>query len=345
MTIQESLRGIGDRPRKKPGLYFGRQGAAAIVEMISLVNRWLVTICPRGGARTIVAELGHVGSGDQVSILLETSYPASVDPGAPEEWFSEKLRESAVLLVAAASHEMSVDVSQGDHRMVVVVSEGAKVEIGTPPPLPLHRVLVTFRPDGSTFGSLTETEVYQLSGLLEDAAILNPGLHVRFAAIERGIQFSWTYVNGLASWLLKRDHSRWPLHSGTLSFAGSAEEIEVEGHLRFLHAGASELRSWVNLHPCHGGAHFEGLGDALLSMFPDPDAGCRRVAFVTNPDKESIVWLPHCFVGAIKVTLPDPKYAGPTRDILLGAEVRECVRSMASRTLPKLWEESRSRRP
>jgi DNA gyrase/topoisomerase IV subunit B len=54
--------------------------------------------------------------------------------------------------------------------------------------------------------------------------------------------------------------------------------------------------------------------------------------------------LPHAFVAALHVQVFNPRFAAPTRDILIADEVREFVREVVLATLPAQWAELRSKR-
>lgn len=344
-TVQTRLQHLGPAIRKKPGMYFGRSGSAAITEMVKLLALWLAGFDEEAKAGTLSIEVKDETDSVEVTMLLEGEGCERFATKNPADWFSEAQIYSAAWMVAGASSEMTIDASIKDCRIKVITSDEHGVRTARRRPTTADRVRIVFQPHPASFGSSSDDELGRMAGILEDIAILAPGLSVRLTSSNPKRTFAWTYPRGLRDWLMKRDHSRWPLHPGTLSFSDDADGMQVEGHLRFLHAGVSEMRSWVNGHPTQGGAHFEGLGDVLRQLFPDPDRGCRRVPFAVNSDEESLLWLPHCFVGAMRLKVPDPRYAGPTKDILLGEAVREFVRPAAAKTLPQQWAAAQNQRP
>ena len=91
-------------------------------------------------------------------------------------------------------------------------------------------------------------------------------------------------------------------------------------------------------------AHLEGLGDALKRLFPDAKRGCREAPLITNPDTGAKVNVPHNFIGALHLRIANPKYRGPTKNVLIGEDVRKFVREAATKPLKRQWEQLRAQR-
>ena len=116
-----------------------------------------------------------------------------------------------------------------------------------------------------------------------------------------------------------------PQNEATLSFRRETKKMSVEGYLRIVHAGVPFAWNYVNFKPTQGGAHLEGFGAALRDVVPHSTHGCRELNFVTNPDTGAHIKVPHSFIGALHLRTSQPRFAGPTKDILMGDDVREFV--------------------
>jgi DNA gyrase/topoisomerase IV subunit B len=327
--------------RKKPHMYFGCSGSQAIVEMVRHISKWLVRENGIDLPGTLSVQIEEIpdSSTSTITVTLDgpraISLPTTLKLPPPDDY---------PRYVAAGSSFMTADISHSGKRHRFETERDGEIHSKESSPSTETRAKIVFQPYLPTFGNLNEADLYKCAGILESIAILNPGLAVTFGA-GPSIRFAWSYSQGLKSYIQKGDHSRWSLHPGTLGFSAKKEGVSVEGHLRFVHAGSSWMQSWINGYPSFGGSHYQGLGDVLAQMFPDPDQGCRRVAFITNSDTGDWIWLPHCFIGAMKLTLARPRYAGPTKDILLDPEVREFVKTAAGASLPGQWPEVQRRRP
>ncbi len=342
--ILEQLRDFAAGIRRKPAMYFGRRGSPAIPLMTrGLIDAVLATAGKKYRGPIVVSV---TGKGRRQAISVEFAALAStVFSHARLDGFLQSMTTQPAYELgsaAAGSRQFAMESCDGQRRALLEIQHGFQVATETTPsPLP-PSLRVVFQPEPTLFDCLSHDGLYNLAGNLRDLSLLHPGLATHFTADSLAGELRYFHQHGLKSLLFEDDHARWPLHPGCLSFKGTAKNMRVEGHLRFLHAGLPHVRSYVNGHPAQGAAHLEGLGAALLELFPDPSLGCRRVSFVTNPDTDAKIELPHPFLAAMQLQLAEPRYYGPTRDVLCGDEVREFVRCAASETLRKQWENLRA---
>jgi DNA gyrase/topoisomerase IV subunit B len=325
-------------------MYFGCGGSAAIPRMLNELAIAVLEDTADQERIGLEVELSEIGR-PKFSLWFKGLACRTLSDFQPDELFDwgSQLRAQLAMTVAASEscvlqvfdRHNSWELRVSDKPAFLYRRLARKAQPGIKVQACLHQ---------PTFGTLTSSEFHRLGSMLRDLSILRPGLATSLRMGKSELTLAWRYPEGLKAFVAEMDHSRWPLHADCLQFADEREGMKVEGCVRFVHAGVPEIRSWVNFHPSHGGAHYEGFGDALKKVFPDAKAGCRRVRFTTNPDENAWVMLPHPFVAAMHVQLSDPKFAGPTKDILLGQEVREFVREAASAALPKQWAELRKRR-
>lgn len=343
--LQNTLLSLSTAIRRKPGMYFGTQGSAAIPRMMrGLIDAVLasatakysgpisVSVTGRGRRQIISIEFGGLCS----KIFSPARMDASLDT-----LLSSKGWEIGA--VAGASDQFILESCDGKKRARLAIRDGFRVSTKVTASARKPSLRVTFQPLVSVFNYLSHEGLYSIAGNLRDLSLLRRGTPTRFHADALDGELRYFYQHGLESLLFEDDYARWPLHPGCLSFKASSKDMSVEGHLRFLHAGVPFVQNYVNFHPTQGGAHLEGLGAALRELFPDNSRGCRQAPFVTNPDTGARIEVPHTFIGAMHLRTANPKYYGPTKDVLLGDEVCEFVRLAASEPLRQQWQALRGR--
>ena len=323
--------------RKRPEMYFGCSGSEAIPRIIlGLVER-IVNELPRTYSGPI--DLGVAGHGDRqtISIFCAGLASRSFNPSKVGEWPAQLRKLWEFGAAAAASAKFTLESACGGSRSRLEIQESGRFEPRrlSAPRAPFLRI--TFEPAVKTFGRLGHDGFYRIAGGLRDFSFLRRGLATSFSADALKGKLSYYYEKGIQSLLFEEEHQRWSLHSRCLGFRGTTKGMQVEGCVRFLHAGVPRVRNFVNYHETQGGAHLLGLGAALQDMFPDPSRGCRELPFVMNPDNESTIYLPHSFIGAMHLRMKNPRYAGSTRDVLIGDDVRDFVHQ-AARQLKPQWE-------
>jgi DNA gyrase subunit B len=339
--LQERIASLRQHVRAKPGMYFGCGGSMAIPRMLNELAVGILSDMEPGRRVRLAIKFDESADG-MIAFRVDGAVcrTALLDPAAWYAWGG--LLGMNVYLAAAEEFTFRVvDRRQagewrGSDRSSI---RFRRLKKKGPPGISL-----TMRLPGTTFGTCSNADFSQLGSMLRDQAILHPALSISLRKGRSAIELAWLYPEGLKSLVAEMDYSRWSLHPDSLSFHGERDGMKVEGAVRFVHSGIPVVRSWVNFCPTQGGAHYEGLGRALKKLFPDANAGCRRVTFETNSDNRKRVQLPHSFVAALHVQLPDPRYYAPTKDILIGDEVRDFVCDIASAALPEQWEELRRQR-
>ena len=329
--------------RTKPAMYFGVGGTDAIPHAVHYIVERVISLAPvryRGPVSVFVAENGHV-TAHFAGLRLSTLKPANVG-----HWTND-FHQARLWMIGAAvgfSEEFKIESSDGRRKATWRFTEktGVRTNVSITQGEPAIRIC--FRPLATAAQGLTHEHFYSIAAMLKDLSLLRPGLAISLRADRLAGEISYFYQQGLRSLLSEEDYARWSLHRECISFTGEGDKMSVEGHLRFLHAGNPHVRSYVNFHPTQGGAHLEGLGMALQELFPDSARGCRVVSFVTNSNTGAQVKLPHSFIGALQLRFNDPRYDGPTKDILIGDDVREFVYRTAIAQLKQQWERLRKQR-
>lgn len=331
---------LAEAVRKKPGMYFGRTGPEGIPRVV--VSLLEAIFRARGGRDRgpIEFSVKEGPSGQEFSLKFHNFRSRAFPSGKPETWFRRSWAKGGweLYAVPAATRRCRLEISDGSrvgiHQWINGVPSSTSVRSKQSPPF----LKFMFQLEPAIFQKATEEQLYKTSGILRTLSALRAGTPIVFKAdlLEGEIRFY--YKAGLKSLLLESDYQRWPLHAGCLSFRANEANMSVEGHLRFLHAGSVDIINFVNYRPTQGGTHLEGLGMALLELFGNEARGCRDASLVTNPDCGSSIYLPHACLGALHVQMLDPKYYGPTKDVLLSEEAKDFVYRTAMAQLPVQWD-------
>jgi DNA gyrase/topoisomerase IV subunit B len=322
-------------------MYFGCGGSSAIVKMVM----YAVSSVLDNGAdawRGKLAVSVTNGATQSITVSFHGLLYDRFLPGKNVNWF-EALTERGLWnwwlgIIAGACGEFVSESSDGtvcrrlEMRDCLEVSDIVRNGDGE------TYFRITFSPVAAYFQTIRVDEYYQIIGWLRDLSMLRCGMKTRFTADDLEGEFCGYYKEGMKSFLFEADYGRYAQHPGCLHFAAEAEAMKVECYLRFLHAGTPAVKSFVNYHPTSGGSHLEGLGKALRVVFPDSTRGCRQSRFITNPDTNKGVVIPRPFIGVMHVQLTEPRFYGPTRDVLMMNEVAKFVYEAAVETLKKQWE-------
>lgn len=337
----EEFQGFSEHVRKKPSMYFGCGGAGAIVKMVMYaVSSVLDNEADAWRGKVEVSITNEITQ--RITVSFHGLLYDKFSPDKDVNWFAV-LTERGLWnwwlgIIAGACGEFVLESSDGsvcrrlELRDCLEVSDIVRKGDGE------TYFKITFSPVAAYFHTIRVDECYQIIGWLRDLSMLRSGMKTRFTADDLEGEFCGYYKEGMKSFLFEADYSRYVQHPGCLHFAAEAEAMKVECYLRFLHAGTPTVKSFVNYHPTVGGSHLEGLGKALRVVFPDNTRGCRQSRFITNPDTNKGVVIPRPFVGVMHVQLAEPRFYGPTRDVVMMKEVAKFVYKAGAETLKKQWE-------
>lgn len=328
--------------RKRPAMYFGNEPVPRIFH--DLLDA-ILGHAPRHYPGPISVRVTKQGV---ITIHFAGLVSPFFKPAQLDSWLNRlcpgKYFTWPILPVAALSEIFRVESSTARQKAILTMRHGQRVNTDTRSASGASFLKVTYKADATIVGRLSQEELYNFSGRLRDLSLLRAGLATQFHADVLPGEIRYCYKSGLESYLFEEDYFRFSQHPGVISFKRRGNGMAVECALRFLHAGVPHVRSYVNYQPTQGGAHLEGLGLALNDLFPDSKWGCREVTFVTNPDTGAKVVLPRCFIGIIHVQAP-ARFSGPTKDILIGDEIRAFVHESANDPLREQWERLEKRWP
>ena len=328
-----------DAVRKRPGMYWGN-GAPTVIPAIAMgVLDGILELAPNSYKGPISITFQRTSQGERITFFCTDLVNRELTGKNASTWLLslQQHRPWQIGWAAAASATFELISSDGSRLVHLRVLDGDRSSISTQNRKTAPSLKVSFIPHTKTFGLITPDEVLKIVGCIRDQAALHPGLFISFRHNTFPGHVGHYYPKGLRSLLFEADYQRHSLHLGCLSFRRQTKKMSVEGHLRIVHAGVPFVWNYVNFKPTQGGAHVEGLADALRDLFPDSTRGCRELDFVTNPDTGTRIKVPHSFIGALHLQTSRPCYGGPTKDILIGDDVREFVRKAASAALRRQW--------
>jgi len=324
--------------RKRPAMYLGVLAHEAIVRMVRAVLLAGLDHSEVHYFGPVEVNIKRTGAFDMLFSGLSSTLLAPAELGHLLDSKSPiRSGNWQIAEVAALSKEFSIESSNGTLKAALAIGGAGDVHLRQSRTGGKAFLRVVFEPLRKPGPTKRREDFYQIAGNLRDVSRLRPGLATSLRTEHAVGGMAYFYEKGLQSFLFEEDYARHPLHPGCLRFHGLTKQMEVEGCLRFVHAGLGSVRNWVNFRPTQGGSHLEGLGAALKDLFPETAQGCRSVRFITNPDTGAGVDLPHPFIGALHLRAEHARYLGPTKDILAGDDIREFVHRVASAQLAKQW--------
>jgi DNA gyrase/topoisomerase IV subunit B len=326
--------------RKRPAMYFGNGAPTVIPAIATGVLDGLLELASADYKGPVKIELRRTSAGQQITFFCAGLVNRELTGRNAVKWLLSLAEHRPWEFGWAAAASSTFGLTASDRRRTVRlrIVDGDRSSVSSRSAGTSPFLKISFQPHTKTFGHITQDEIFKIAGCIRDQAALHPGLFISLRDNASPGELGYYYPEGLRSLLFEADYQRHSFHLGTLSFRRRTKKMNVEGHLRLVHAGVPFVRSYVNFKPTQGGAHVEGLGDALRDLFPDSTRGCRELEFVTNPDTGARVKVPHSFIGALHLRSPKPQYGGPTRDILIGDDVREFVHKAASEALRRQWD-------
>jgi DNA gyrase/topoisomerase IV subunit B len=325
--------------RKRPGMYFGASGREGVPKLFLMLINGVLRLTPIDYKGPIEVSITRQADDDVMQVLFKGLTASWLPAAHPETWVAGLAKPEAfqLNLVPMAGSVCVLECSDGKRKGSLRWSSGnpgkARVSASTNPPFMRFRL----RPDREIFHTAGHNQLYQMAGILRDFCLLRPGLAATFRSDVLGKEIRYFYKQGMKSYLMEADYQRFPLHPGYLGFQLADGDTKVECFLRFVHAGSAQVRSYVNFHPTQGGTHLEGLGMALKELCGPEARGCRDILFLTNPDTGKQLFLPWPFIGVLHFQTPEPRYRGPTKDILDNTEATDFVYRAAKTQLRGQW--------
>jgi DNA gyrase/topoisomerase IV subunit B len=357
-----NLSDFSEAVRKRPGMYFGCGSPRALVHMVLDFIRAAIDSGPKSYSGPVIVStdkkkisIDFPGLTDQIFSPTAFSLWVSAEhPMFETRWvrLSDGRRKSdhtatTLLFCLGASKNFEITESNSANASIVSLHKGKFREKHSSSRSKHNFLRVSFTPDPNIFGSLDHDQIYEIAGGLRDLTLLRAGLTTVLQFKLRAgkpSEIRYMHARGIESFTFEESGSRIPLFDGALKASGKRKGMQFECAIRFVHAGIPRIRTWVNFAPSQGGAHLEGLGKALSELFGNDYGGCRTHPLITNPDSGEKVLIPYSFIGALHFQTASPRFQGPTKDVLIGDEIKDFVYQSAKKQFAAKWPALRTKR-
>jgi DNA gyrase subunit B len=199
--------------------------------------------------------------------------------------------------------------------------------------------LITFWPDPEIFPDTRAFQFDLLADRLQEVAFLHKGLHIRLRDRRTRPQRKATLhaPEGIVDWGRHLTREQEPVHSDIFHFHVRSDNREVEVALQWTKAEGETVVSFVNCCPTTlGGTHVQGLRRAVT---PTLQAHFHNHGLV--PDTQGMPNGKDCWTGLTAVvvaSLPDPWFAGSTKEKVINPELSGLVEKNLRRTLAEFLE-------
>jgi len=361
--------------RKRPGMYVGGPGEQGLHHLVSEVvdnsidealaghcDKIIVTLRDDGGisvednGRGIPVDIHEKSGRPGVEVVMTVLHAGGkFEKGSYQ--VSSGLHGVGVSCVNALSQWLEVEVSRDGKIYRQRYERGVPAyDLKVVGKTKVNGTKVTFTPDPKIFLESTQFKWELISKRLRELAFLNPGLTIvvrQIGANEQeeiydykdGIKEMVSYLNAGEDELLKE-----PIYiTGAQESAPSGGMVNIEVAVQYSKGYGNDVRGYVNnVHTIDGGTHLTGFRAAWTSSFNNYVA---RKGNETKPgktkrgSKKKSSKLPsgdayrEGMVCVISIKIPDPQFAGQTKDKLGNPDIKGLVTSMVSEALSTWIEE------
>jgi len=347
----EILEGL-EPVRKRPGMYIGgTEGPAGLHHLVSEILDNAVDEAMNGHADAITVILHADGESVSVSDngrgIPVDSHPkfkksalelilTTLHSGGK---FSDHNYVSAgglhgvgASVVNALSSELKATVRRDGYEWTQTFCRGkATSKLGRGEKTKAHGTTIFFRPDTEIFRAVTFQSA-RIANALQEKAFLHKGLALTFIDETNGSKQTFSFPDGLVSYLgkLLTDEQLKPVAGETFALE-RANGVKVEVAFAWTEATTERVLSYVNgIHTSEGGTHDEGfkagLGKALRNYMSVHDLVPRGVKVVSEDLREGLVAVVSVnvpgavaqlqFQGQTKNRLNNPEIAAPVEALM-----------------------------
>jgi DNA gyrase subunit B len=194
---------------------------------------------------------------------------------------------------------------------------------------------ITFKPDPEIFHDATFSRD-TLETHLRELAFLNKGLAIRLTDERTHYDETFRYAGGIAEFVEYLNRSEDPLHK-PIYIEKVQDDVKVEVALQWTTSDEQRVRCYTNnAYNPDGGVHLSGFRSALTRTLNA--YGAKENLFKNNltPTGEDFR---EGLTAVISVAVPEPQFAGQTKDKLNNPEVEGIVTSVVNERLSIFLEE------
>ena len=232
--------------------------------------------------------------------------------------FSGGLHGVGVSVVNALSQKLLVEIKRSGKQFEMAFEGGEKKselnevgEVGARN----SGTIINFQPDPQYFETLT-VNTDSLKHLLKAKAVLCPGLTIQYADDKKQEKISWTYENGLISYLTESSADIELLLEESISCSKLAKDNALDFVLNWSTQPVKNLmsESYVNLIPtAQGGSHLNGFKAGLLDAVKEFCEFRNLIPKGLKITADDVIQH-STFIVSSKLT--NPQFAGQTKERL-----------------------------
>ncbi len=232
--------------------------------------------------------------------------------------FSGGLHGVGVSVVNALSQKLLVEIKRSGKQFEMAFEGGDKkselTEVGEVGARN-SGTIINFQPDPQYFETVT-VNTDSLKHLLKAKAVLCPGLTIQYADEKKQEKISWTYENGLISYLSESSEGIYLLLEESISCSKLAKDNALDFVLNWSTQPVKNLmsESYVNLIPtAQGGSHLNGFKAGLLDAVKEFCEFRNLIPKGLKITADDVIQH-STFIVSSKLT--NPQFAGQTKERL-----------------------------
>ncbi len=344
--------------RKRPGMYIGTTDLKGLHHLISEVVDNSIDEALAGYCTEVVVQIEKDGSctvidngrgiptgiipkeGKSAVEVVLTKLHAGGKFGGGGYKISGGLHGVGVSAVNALSERFSVEVQQNGNIYAMTFHRGK-------PDAPLTIVgktdktgtKVNFFPDIEIFDSI-EFNFDTMKGRLRELAYLNKGLIITARDLREGMEREerFHYEGGIKQFVEQINKEKECLNPDVIYIEAKEAGSEVELAIQYNDGYSETVYQFANnINTQEGGAHLEGLKNALTKVF---NTSGQTLKILKEKDKLSGDDVREGLVAVISVKLENPQFEGQTKTKLGNAEMRTLVYKVVTEKLGDFFEEN-----
>ncbi|MGY8807460.1 MAG: DNA topoisomerase IV subunit B [Gammaproteobacteria bacterium] len=348
----EVLSGL-DPVRKRPGMYTDTTSPNHLIQEVvdNSIDEALAGHC--SSIKVTLAKDGIISVGDDGRGMPTDIHPehkvsgvelimCKLHAGAKfsgEDYnFSGGLHGVGVSVVNALSQKLLVEIKRSGKQFEMAFEGGDKkselTEVGEVGARN-SGTIINFQPDPQYFETLT-VNTDSLKHLLKAKAVLCPGLTIQYADEKKQEKISWTYENGLISYLSESSEGIDLLLEESISCSKLAKDNALDFVLNWSTQPVKNLmsESYVNLIPtAQGGSHLNGFKAGLLDAVKEFCEFRNLIPKGLKITADDVIQH-STFIVSSKLT--NPQFAGQTKERLDSKDHQGFVNSTTKDVL-SIW--------
>ncbi|MDA9785581.1 DNA topoisomerase IV subunit B [Gammaproteobacteria bacterium] len=348
----EVLSGL-DPVRKRPGMYTDTTSPNHLIQEVvdNSIDEALAGHC--SSIKVTLAKDGIISVGDDGRGMPTDIHPehkvsgvelimCKLHAGAKfsgEDYnFSGGLHGVGVSVVNALSQKLLVEIKRSGKQFEMAFEGGDKkselTEVGEVGARN-SGTIINFLPDPQYFETLTVNKD-SLKHLLKAKAVLCPGLTIQYADEKKQEKISWTYENGLISYLSESSEGIDLLLEESISCSKLAKDNALDFVLNWSTQPVKNLmsESYVNLIPtAQGGSHLNGFKAGLLDAVKEFCEFRNLIPKGLKITADDVIQH-STFIVSSKLT--NPQFAGQTKERLDSKDHQGFVNSTTKDVL-SIW--------